>query len=95
MRTISLVILVSFLAAAPAFAAPDLEPQETPQAGEPVGEQWNDRWQGRRHWLYDDDAKDAATDGLSASAKADCRSVPVRVKRADGAFTIRRINRCD
>jgi hypothetical protein len=95
MRTIALLILVSFLAAAPASAAPDLEPHETPQAGEPVGEQWHERWQGRRHLLYDENANDTATDGLSANARADCRSVPVRMKRADGAFTIRRITRCD
>ena len=95
MRSIPFIVLGLVLAAAPAAAAPDVEPQDAPHAIEPVGERWDERWQGRRHWLYDDSDRNAATDGRDANAQANCRSVPVRVKRPDGTSAISRINRCD
>ena len=93
MRCIPFIVLGLLLAAAPAFASPVL--QDTTESGEPRGERWDDRWQGRNHWLYDDIARDAATDGHDAKAQANCRNVAVRVKRSDGAFAICWIRRCD
>ena len=99
MRLIARVASALLFAAAPASAAPYLEQQDGARAGEPVGENWHERWQGRRHWLYDDTAQDAdadaATDGRNANARANCRNVPVRMKRSDGVTFIRRINRCN
>ena len=100
MRPIIFIVAALLFAAAPSSAAPVLEPQDGVIAGEPIGERWHERWQGRRHWLYDDSdrnaaAQDAATDGQDANARADCRNVPVRVKRSDGFTSVRRINRCD
>jgi hypothetical protein len=95
MRPYMLLVPACLFAAAPAAATPYLDRQDGQRAQEPVGEDWANRWQGRRHWLYDDIAKDAATDGLSANAKANCRSVPVRMKRSDGTTFVRRIDRCE
>jgi hypothetical protein len=92
MRPYPLIVLAC-LAAAPAAATSYLDRQDGQSAGEPVGEDWPNRWQGRRHWFYDDIAKD--TNGHSANAKASCRTVPVRVKRSDGTTGVRRIKRCD
>ena len=94
MRFFPLLVLACLMAAQPAAASPYLA-QQGQRAGEPVGEDWPNRWQGRRHWLYDDIARDAGTDGHSANARADCRSVPVRMKRSDGTTFVRRINRCE
>jgi hypothetical protein len=93
MRSIILIVAGFLLATAPAAAAP-LQ-QDGARADEPRGERWNDRWRGRQHYLYDGMAQDAATDGHAANAQANCRNVPVRVKRSDGTTTVRRINRCD
>ena len=100
MRSIPFIVLGFLLAAAPAAATPYVEPQDAPPVVEPVGEGWHERWQGRRHWLYDDSdlnvaTPGAATDGRDSNAQANCRNVPVRVKRSDGAYAISRINRCD
>jgi hypothetical protein len=90
MRTIPF-ILFALLAATPSLASPQ-ERDPAAAASEPRGERADQRWQGRRHWLYDDAV--SATDGFDANAKGDCRSVPVRMKRSDGATVVRRINRC-
>jgi hypothetical protein len=82
------------LAAAPAAAAPYLQ-ERAAEYGEPRGERWKERWQGRRHWLYDDAEPGAATDGHAANAQADCRNVPVRVKRPNGFTTVRRVRQCE
>jgi hypothetical protein len=95
MRCIAIIALALGLATAPSFASPYVEEQDGVAMDQPRGERWNERWQGRKHILYDDIEQDAATDGHSANARADCRKVPVRVKRSDGTTTVRRINRCD
>ena len=94
MRTIPFIVLGLLLAAAPASAAPAVQ-DRTAEAGEPVGERWDDRWQGRHHWLYDDVEPGASTDGHAANAQADCRNVPVRMKRPDGSTVVRRLKRCE
>ena len=96
MRSATVIVFGFLLAATPSFAAPVLQGRDAArETDEPRG----DRWQGRHHWLYDDVAQDtapeAATDGHAANARADCRTVPVRVKRSDGSTALRRINRCD
>jgi hypothetical protein len=97
MRPFPLLVLACLIAAQPAAASPYLaqQDQRAQEAQEPVGEDWPNRWQGRRHWLYDDIARDAETDGNAANARANCRNVPVRMKRSDGTTFIRRINRCE
>jgi hypothetical protein len=96
MRT-TLFILLALLAATPSLASPQ-ERGAAAAASEPRGERADVRWQGRHHWLYDDAVPGAATttatDGYNANAKGDCRSVPVRMKRSDGATVVRRVNRC-
>ena len=95
MRAVPLIVLGLLLAAGPSVAAPSLQENEPAHdEAEPRGDRWNDRWQGRRHYLYDDIARDAP-DGHAANPQARCRNVPVRTKRSDGAFAIRRIKRCD
>lgn len=97
MHAAAFIVLSLLLASTPASAAP--LPPEVESAGEeeePRGDRWKDRWQGRRHWLHDDDdvARDAATDGHAANARANCRNVRVRFKKPDGSTAVRRINRC-
>ena len=94
MRLFPLLVLACLIAAQPAAASPYLA-QQGQRADEPVGEDWPNRWQGRRHWLHDDIARDAETDGNAANARANCRNVPVRMKRSDGTTFVRRINRCE
>jgi hypothetical protein len=88
---ITLFIFIALLAATPSLASP----QERNPGSEVRTERSDVRWQGRRHWLYDDAGSDVSTDGFNANAKGDCRSVPVRMKRSDGATVVRRVRRCE
>jgi hypothetical protein len=87
-------ILLALLAATPSLASPQ-ERDAAAAASDLRGERADNRWQGRHHWLYDDAVSSAATDGLNANARGDCRNVPVRMKRSDGATVVRRVRRCE
>lgn len=92
MRPTTLIAFGLLVAAAPWFPVPRAQAQDAAREQEqPRG----DRWQGRQHGLYDAAAPDAGTDGRGANAQAQCHHVPVRVKRADGAYAIRWMKRCD
>ena len=93
MRPLAFIVVGLLLAATPSFAAP--QERNAAREDQPRGERWDERWQGRHHWLYDDVEPGAATDGYAANAQADCRNVPVRVKRPDGSTAVRRLKRCD